>query len=178
MKSLKKNKEVGESMIKLDSLYMEKLDRENIKHLQFLKELMKSSNISYLWDLEKAKLELNKKEESSWVEEYLCFDDSNNPIGYMNLSPPTDGIKGRTTSLYYAISEQYRHLGLGSKMVAEMIDYLFTNQKIDCIVGEVEKENIASQKALEKAGMNIAYQDDEWIVYMKSRQKEIKMRGI
>ena len=63
-------------------------------------------------------------------------------------------------------------------MVAEMIDYLFTNQKIDCIVGEVEKENIASQKALEKAGMNIAYQDDEWIVYMKSRQKENKMRGI
>ncbi|HIT21900.1 MAG TPA: GNAT family N-acetyltransferase [Candidatus Scybalousia intestinigallinarum] len=165
-------------MIKLDRLYMEQLDRENIKHLQFLKELMKSSNISYLWDLEKTKSEFNNKERSSWIEEYLCFNDSNTPIGYMNLSVPTDGINGRTTSLYYAISEQYRHLGLGSKMVAEMTDYLFTNKMIDCIVGEVEKENIASQKALEKAGMNIAYQDDEWVVYMKSRQKENKMRGI
>ena len=157
-------------MIKLDGLYVDKLDRENIKHLQFLKELMKSNNISYLWDLEKTKLELNKKEDS-WIEEYLYFDNVNNPIGYINLSPPTEGIKGITTSLYYAISEQYRNLGLGSKMVAEIADYLFTVQNIDCIVGEVEKENIASQKALEKAGMDIAYQDDEWIVYMKSKQK-------
>ena len=28
-------------MIKLDGLYVDKLDREDIKHLQFLKELMK-----------------------------------------------------------------------------------------------------------------------------------------
>lgn len=165
-------------MIKLDTLYMEQLGRNNISHLQFLRELMKSSNISYLWDLEKNEFEYNKKDESSWIDEYICFDYSNMPIGYINLSPPTNGVKGKTTSLYYAISEQYRNLGLGSKMVAEMMNYLLTNKNIDCIVAEVEKENVASQKALERAGMTIAFQDDEWITYIKSKQKENKMRGI
>ncbi|MBE6147261.1 MAG: GNAT family N-acetyltransferase [Firmicutes bacterium] len=153
-------------MINLKTLKLEEIDYDNKEHLLFLKELMKSQDISYLWDLSDKTLANNQN-----TNNYLVINEEDKRIGYLNLSEPTDAFYGKTVSLYYAIIESFRGREYGKKTVEEASEWLFNEKEIDCIVAQADVENIHSIRTLTKAGMDLVNKGEEYTTFIQRRNR-------
>ncbi len=153
-------------MIKLRTLNLKLIDYKNKEHLRYLKYLMKSKDMGYLWDLSNGNLSVNQNEHRYIVENQ--FDEK---IGYLNISSKTEAYHGDTVRLYYAIDESYRGQSLGKKLVEEVMNWLFEQRNIDCVVAQVDHNNNYSKNVLNKAGMVEVQQDDEYSIFMKTSRK-------
>lgn len=153
-------------MIELDTINLEKIDYENKRHLEYLKELMQSKDINYLWDLSDERL-LNNQNDGK----YIVINDTNDYIGYLNISNPTEARYGKTVSLYYAVKEEYRGKQYGKLIIEEASDWLFNNQGIDCIVAQVDISNTPSIKTLTKAGMTSVSKDEEYNTFIQTKNR-------
>ena len=140
----------------IGELKLERVNYKDKKHLLFLKELMNSSNMDYLWDISDSNLDINNNRKEN--------------IGYINISQVTDAYYGKTVSIYYAVSESKRRNNYGFKIVDNLSDYLFAQKDIDCIVAQVDTTNIASQKVLLKSGYNKLYEDEEEIKFVRLKK--------
>lgn len=86
---------------------------------------------------------------------HLCFavfekTDSDRIIGWC-------GIDGKSypgeTVLFYSIEEPYRNRGYATQCARALIKYVFEVAKIEALNGGCYKDNVASYKVMEKAGM-------------------------
>ena len=153
-------------MINLESLGLEMIDYDNVEHLSFLKKLMQSKDMSYLWNLTDSDLDNNQN-----VGNYLVIGESGNYLGYLNVSDPTEAIYGNTVSVYYAIEESYRGKDYGKRIISEVSDWLFNKNNIDCIVAQVDTNNSHSINTLTKAGMVQVHSDDDYSTFIQRKSK-------
>ena len=153
-------------MIKLKTLKIELIDYNNKSHLEFLKRLMQSKDISYLWDLSDKSLINNQNKHN-----YLILNENDEMIGYINYSEPTEAFYGNTVSLYYAIDEIYRGKDYGKIAIEETSEWLFNEQNIDCIVAQVDIENKHSINTLVKAGMFLVNNSEEYTTFIQRKNR-------
>ncbi len=81
------------------------------------------------------------------------------------------GFKGAPTQfgsveLGYAIHEDYRNRGYMTEAVKALVDWAFTHESCDRVTAETLRENIASQRVLQKAGL-IYDRGHEHMIYWK-----------
>lgn len=79
-------------------------------------------------------------------------------IGWCGL----DGkISPGQTVLFYTIDEKFRNRGYASQCTSELLRYAFEDMEYDFIYGGCAKENAASYRVMEKAGMvqDVIYED-------------------
>lgn len=153
-------------MINLISLKIESIDYENINHLNFLKKLMQSKDMHFLWNLADENLANNQNNCK-----YIIVNENNEYVGYLNISNPTIAYYGNTVSLYYAIEESYRGNNYGKRIVNEISDWLFTENNIDCIVAQVDTNNISSINTLTKAGMQVVNNDSDYTTFIQRKNR-------
>ena len=145
-----------------EELILERIDYENKEHLLFLKEIMKSSGMDYLWNISDNELIINKNKDK-----FIVLNNEKEKIGYINISDITDAYFGKTVSIYYAIIETKRKQNYGIKLVGQISKNLLSLRMVDCIVAQVDIKNVASQKLLLKSGYNKVYEDDSDIKFIK-----------
>lgn len=150
--------------MEITSLELKAIDYSNNEHLAFLKELMKSSNMSYLWDLADASLASNQLGSN-----YIVLKGTEK-IGYLGVSDITEAVNGRTVSIYYAILEKYRGKKYGEQLVKVLSNHLLSTGKVDCIIAQVDTKNTASQHVLMNSGYQVIYQDDEDMKFAQTRK--------
>lgn len=150
----------------LASLKIESVDYENINHLNFLKKLMQSKDMNYLWDLADKNLANSQSDYK-----YIVINKNNEYIGYLNISNPTIAYYGNTVSLYYAIEESYRGNNYGKRIIEEISNWLFEQNNIDCIVAQVDINNNNSINTLTKAGMKIVNNDSDYTTFIKRKNR-------
>lgn len=150
-------------MIKLETLKLEKINYDDKEHLYFLKDMCSSKDIKYLWDLSNKDLLNNKN-----VDNYIVVD-NDNKIGYINISDIVDGRFGKTVSIYYAVLESYRGNNYGKKIVSEVNDWLINVRKVDCIIAQVDRENIHSNLVLNKTDMNVIMENEDYTTFIQKR---------
>lgn len=153
-------------MIELESLKIELINYKNLKHLNFLKKLMQSKDINYLWDLTNEDLINNQNQNK-----YIILNKDNEYIGYLNISDPTEAYYGNTVSLYYAIEENYRGKEYGKKIIQEISIWLFNEKNIECIVAQVNTKNNYSINTLTKAGMMEINNDSEYTTFIQRKNR-------
>lgn len=79
-------------------------------------------------------------------------------IGWCGL----DGkISPGQTVLFYTIDEKFRSRGYATQCAAELLRYAFEDMEYDFIYGGCAKDNAASYRVMEKAGMvqDVVYED-------------------
>lgn len=153
-------------MIELETLKLELIDYNNIEHLTFLKQLMESKDINYLWDLSNINLSLNQNKDK-----FIVLNENNEKIGYLNISDQTEAYFGNTVSIYYAVEEKYRGNHYGQKIIKEVNNWLFQNRNIECVVAQADTNNIYSQKALTEAGMQEANSSDDYMTFIERKNR-------
>lgn len=153
-------------MIELETLKLELIDYNNIEHLIFLKKLMQSKDINYLWNLSDKQLSNNQNKDK-----FLVLNENKEKIGYINISDPTDAYYGNTVSIYYAIEETYRGNGYGKRIIEEVKRWLFQYKNIDCIVAQVDIDNIHSKNVLIKAGMEEINNNDDYVTFIERKNR-------
>jgi RimJ/RimL family protein N-acetyltransferase len=84
----------------------------------------------------------------------FAIDVDNRAVGGIGLHPQTD-IYSKNAELGYWLAEQYWGRGIVSKAITKMLDYGFENFNVTRIFARPFGSNIASQKALEKAGFKL-----------------------
>lgn len=153
-------------MIELETLKLELIDYQNIEHLTFLKKLMQSKDISYLWNLSDANLTSNQNKDK-----FLVLNKNKERIGYINISDPTDAYYGNTVSIYYAIEESYRGKEYGKQIIKEVGKWLFNHKNIECIIAQVDTQNSHSINTLTKAGMIEVNCDSDYTTFIQRKNR-------
>ena len=86
----------------------------------------------------------------------------------------TIGPKGKPDSdkqieIGFGIAEKYRNKGMATEAVGLFCDWYFKNTEIDAILAETEKENIPSQKVLQKNAFRKVIEKDNNILWKRKR---------
>ena len=66
------------------------------------------------------------------------------------------GINGEETEIGYGIAEDHQDHGYATEAVTAAVSWALRQNKINCVTAEVDKDNIASIRVLEKAGFEPA----------------------
>ncbi|MCL2772466.1 MAG: GNAT family N-acetyltransferase [Oscillospiraceae bacterium] len=77
-------------------------------------------------------------------------------IGHILLCPIEKGVE-----IGYFISERYQNNGYATEAVKSFVKWAKPALNLNTIYGDAKKSNIASWKALEKAGFQFAYEKEE-----------------
>jgi RimJ/RimL family protein N-acetyltransferase len=98
----------------------------------------------------------------------LAIDVEGDAVGSIGLHPKND-IQRKNGELGFWLSEDYWGKGIITEAIKRMVDYGFENLNIERIFARPFGTNIASQKALEKAGFrleahleNTLYKNEEY----------------
>lgn len=98
---------------------------------------------------------------------HLCLavfqkDAPNRIIGWCGLDGEAEAEK---TVLFYIIDENYRNKGYATQCTAALLNYAFNDMDYDIIYGGCAKNNTASYKVMQKAGMvqNSFYENGDYI---------------
>lgn len=151
----------------MENFQLEKIDYNNKEHLKYLKILMESKDMDYLWDVANPKL-------NDQTNSYIVRNEEDDMIGYLNLSNPTESFYGNTISLYYAIEESKRGRGYGKRLVENVKNWQFQKEKIDCLVAQVDPSNVHSQNVLSGAGMQEAMRDEDFVTFIERSESKAK----
>ncbi len=76
---------------------------------------------------------------------------SKKPIGLMIVFKTDDESIGRVVRIGYMLAESAWGQGIGTELLRGFIDWCKT-AKVSSIIGGVERDNIASQRVMEKTG--------------------------
>ena len=80
------------------------------------------------------------------------------------------GINGEGTEIGYGIAEDHRDCGYATEAVTAAVSWAFRQNQISCVTAEVDKENIASIRVLEKTGFELTGRSgEEGPIYRKVR---------
>ena len=116
------------------------------------------------------KMETRHSKNMAKAVHHLCLGvfhkkDPSKVIGWCGL----DGqVSPNETVLFYIIGEEYRCKGYATQCAKELLRYAFEDMQYDIIYSGCAKENIASFRVMEKAGMchNEVYEDGGLGFYM------------
>jgi RimJ/RimL family protein N-acetyltransferase len=91
------------------------------------------------------------------------------------------GFKGGPThfgsvELGYAIHEAYRNRGLMTEAVRALVDWAFTQDNCTRVTAETLRENLASQRVLQKAGLVLDHAH-ETMIYWKIEREDWAARA-
>lgn len=91
------------------------------------------------------------------------------------------GFKGAPThfgsvELGYAIHEGFRNRGLMTEAVRALVDWAFTQPDCTRVIAETLKENIASQRVLQKSGLTLDHAH-ETMIYWKIERDDWAARA-
>jgi len=94
-------------------------------------------------------------------------------LGYLSISHRIVREDVMATTIYYGISPEYRHQGLGSKLVKEVSDYLLSRGDINTVIMNIDAENIYSQKVAKNADFIYMpeFSDDEELQFQRTSRK-------
>lgn len=154
--------------IQLTKFILKKINKNNPDDTQFLSSIFKNEsdkNIEFLGNL------------SNYITDktYIVINSNNQKIGYFSMTEPVLNRENLTsTSLYYAISKEYRNLGYATNLVEEVSNYLFEEGIVDMIILTIDNKNLASISVATKLNFNIRFQDEEETIYTKI--KKIKQK--
>lgn len=125
------------------------------------------NEVARMWNFEKRDISLEEAAKAiNWMNEnhkknqlhkivHICFaifrNDTNRIIGWC-------GLDGRNNDenivhIFYLIDKDFRKLGYATECAKKVLEYGFVIMEVDRIDGGCAKENIRSQKILEKIGM-------------------------
>ena len=124
------------------------------------------NEVARMWNFEKGEISAEEaKKAIDWMKKnheqnqfqkiiHMCFaifiNNTNRIIGWCGL----DGRSSENTvNLFYLIDKEYRRRGYATECAKKVLEYGFANMGLDRIDGECAKDNIGSQKILEKIGM-------------------------
>ncbi|GEM_PF-334530 len=115
-------------------------------------EAVESNPINYRWN-------------TAWI---IALKDINRFIGTIMIKNyPNE--KGEAT-IGYSIEKEYRGNGFMTEALRELIKWIFLNPEVKAVVADTLKDNMPSQKVLQKIGMINYFEDEEclwWRVTMK-----------
>ena len=70
----------------------------------------------------------------------------------------------------YALAEPYRRQGYGTELVRELSGWLLEHEGIERVVARnLDSANVASRRALERAGFTIEWEHDDLVAYVLER---------
>ena len=150
-------------------MIIEFFQSNNPKHLYFLKTLKDDQEIQHFLGniLESAYLNTNT----------LLFRDflTQHYVGLVSFSDIQDSFIGPTISIYYFIHPSIRQQGYGTLIVQKAVNFLFDQTSCKHIVMNISKKNIPSQKVAKKCFFECAYEDDEDFIFLKSKERNLKV---
>ena len=123
-------------MIKLS---FQKLNQENIHHLELIKELSKDEEITRFLNIDLKNC-------------FLVFE-MENFIGLFNLCSGYFGSK-ENVAIKYAIQKDFRGKHYGSKLLNQIVKYAFNDPNIEYIYLDIDYQNISSIKCAENNGFS------------------------
>ena len=117
-----------------------------------------------------AKMEHRHSKNQTKAIHHLCLgvfrkEDPAHLIGWCGL----DGqVSPTETVLFYIIAEEFRCKGYATQCASELLRYAFEDMKYDILYSGCAKDNTASFRVMEKAGMchNVVYEDGGLGFYM------------
>lgn len=75
-----------------------------------------------------------------------------------------------TTEIGYGISEKYQRHGYATEAVSAVVSWALAQNAINCVIAEVDKDNIASRRVLEKSGFELTDKiGEEGPIYRKAK---------
>ncbi len=76
-----------------------------------------------------------------------------------------------STEIGYGIADCYQNCGYATEVVKAVVDSALSHKKINCVTAEVDKDNIASVRVLEKSGFVLTDKTgEEGPIYSKERK--------
>ena len=79
--------------------------------------------------------------------------------------------KSGSTETGYGIDEKYQNCGYATEAVCAVVDWALKQNAVNCVTAEVDKDNIASVRVLEKSGFEMTGRvGEEGPIYMKVNQ--------
>lgn len=160
-------------IIELEPFTLETFDKENQKHLLFLKEVVEQNKKNhYVPNIEsRMNREINTRQFP--FEQGYFVKKEDNLVGYLWLG----GMRNDTIYLEYLIEEANRRKGYGKAILESMTDYLFENYNIESIYLDVDRSNFVSQKTAESAGYQLEeIADNGKLLFVKSNLNYIDKR--
>lgn len=143
----------------------------NLKNLTLRNVTYNDLNeVARMWNFEKGEISLEEAMKAiNWMNEnhklnqlhkivHMCLaifeNKTNRIIGWCGLDGRNSNNKNdNKISIFYLIDKDFRKRGYGTECAKKVLEYVFAQMEIDRIDGECDKENIGSQKILEKIGM-------------------------
>ncbi|MCI6266902.1 MAG: GNAT family N-acetyltransferase [Erysipelotrichaceae bacterium] len=159
-----------DNKIELEDLLLIKVDKNNLKHLEYLKKLFQNKE-------DKSMDFLGQLDQQIDDNTFIVQNKHDKKVGYFAMSKPVINYLGLSSiSLYYTIEPTYRSKGYATILLQEMSQYLL--EKNDMLVLNIHKKNLASRRVAEKAGFQLEFTSDEEEeeIYTKYAQKQKKIR--
>lgn len=138
--------------------------------------------VARMWNFEKGSISLDEaKKAIVWMQTnhkqnqlhrivHMCFavfeNSANKIIGWCGL----DGRSERAVNMFYLIDKDYRRRGYATECATQMLEYGFLEMQIARIDGECAKDNIGSQKVLERIGMIATTGNEDSLHYFMTRE--------
>lgn len=120
----------------------------------------------YLWNAMNYlyKKVLNDPDEYLWLTNWqIILKSENKAIGSADFKNTPD--KHRSVEIGYGIHHKYRNRGYMTEAVIAMCNWALNQQEVKYIIAETEKDNLASQKVLQKAGMILYNETDSCFLW-------------
>lgn len=127
-----------------------------------------NNEVARMWEFEDREISYEEAQKAiNWMLEnhkqnqlhkiyHICFaifyNGTNRIIGWCGL----DGRNRNNDNklhIFYMIDKEYRRRGYATECAKKLLEFGFTNMAVDKIDGGCAKENVGSQKILEKIGM-------------------------
>lgn len=148
--------------IELTNFTLKQADPYNQNHLEFLTSIFQEPQINHF---------LGNLFTQKTTNTYIVIK-NHQEVGYLSLTPPTLNCQNLiTTSLYYAISQNYQNQGYATQLIKEISTYLFTKERIDMIVLNINNQNHISLKIAQKLDFTQKIKDQDEQIYIKQRKK-------
>lgn len=102
---------------------------------------------------------------TTWI---IAKKDENRTIGTIMIKgyPNNEG----EVIVGYALEEGYRGKGYMTEALNRIIEWIFLNPEVKCVVADTLKNNGPSHKVLERIGMMVYKEDDECILWKRERE--------
>lgn len=136
--------------IMLKSLAITSFDSNVYEKVKFVKELSKDKLVNRLYCSIDKMIEESEKSDTIIFGCGYIISDNNNFVGFIR---PSKIIDNGVLDIDYAVRDNYRHQGYGTRILKETADYFLNNyDDIEIIKLIIDGDNVNSMNCAEKAG--------------------------
>ena len=146
--------------IKLETLSLHIIDKQNKNDLEFVKKLVKNEGIKK-WVHGISNI-MSSNEKKEFFDKGFIVKDNDLYIGYLGI-----GSLNEEKSVYLraGLDSDVIGMGYGKKILSEITEYIFSNyQEAECIKLKIDRENIPSLRTANSCGYTWLH-DDFYVKY-------------